>query len=85
MDLDIAIVGAGHNGLTAATYLARAGLDVHLFESRAVVGGASVTEELWPGFHFSTCAHMIHCMHPRIIRDLGLYERGMQVLPRRRF
>ena len=82
MDLDVAIVGAGHNGLAAATYLARAGLSVHLFECRAVVGGASVTEELWPGFHFSTCAHMIHCMHPRIIRDLGLYERGMQVLPR---
>ena len=55
MDVDVAIVGAGHNGLVAATYLAKAGLDVHLFERRSFVRGAAITEELWPGFHFSTC------------------------------
>ena len=82
MDVDVAIVGAGHNGLVAATYLAKAGLDVHLFERRPFVGGAAITEELWPGFHFSTCAHMIHGIHPRIIRDLRLYERGLEAIPR---
>jgi len=81
-DVDVVIVGAGHNGLVAAAYLARAGLTVHLFERRPIAGGASITEELWPGFHFSTCAHMIHGLHPKLIRDLGLRERGLRVLPR---
>ncbi len=82
MDVDVAVVGAGHNGLVAAAYLVRTGLDVHLFERRSFVGGAAVTEELWPGFQFSTCAHMIHGIHPRIIRDLRLYERGLEAIPR---
>jgi phytoene dehydrogenase-like protein len=81
-DVDIAVVGAGHNGLVAATYLARAGLRVSLFERRPFPGGACITEELWPGFKFSTCAHMTHGLHPRIIRDLDLYGRGMEVIPR---
>ena len=80
--VDVVIVGAGHNGLVAAAYLARAGLAVQLFERRPFAGGASVTEELWPGFHFSTCAHMIHGLHPKLIRDLRLRERGLRVLPR---
>ena len=58
MDTDVIIVGAGHNGLVAAAYLARAGLRVDLFERRVFYGGAAITEELWPGFRFSTCAHM---------------------------
>ena len=82
MDSDVIVVGAGHNGLTTAAYLAKAGLKVRVFERRSFVGGASITEELWPGFHFSTCAHMIHGLPPRIIRDLNLYERGMKMLPR---
>src|SRR5438477_707763 len=82
MDSDAIIVGAGHNGLVAATYLARAGLRVEVFESRPFVGGASVTEELWPGHFFSTCAHMVHALHPRLIRDLGLRERGLEIIPR---
>ena len=57
MDTDVVVVGAGHNGLVAAGYLARAGLRVVMFERLPHVGGAAVTEELWPGFHFSPCAH----------------------------
>ena len=82
MDKNAIIVGAGHNGLVTAYYLARAGLDVQVFERRAFVGGACVTEELWPGFKFSTCAHMIHGLPPRIIEDMALYDRGLVVLPR---
>ncbi len=82
MGADVAIVGAGHNGLVAAAYLAKAGLDVHLFERRALAGGAAATEELWPGFKFSTCAQIVSDFHPRIIRDLDLYDRGLEFLPR---
>ncbi len=81
--MDVAIVGGGHNGLVAAAYLAKAGLDVHVFERRPFVGGAAITEELWPGFKFSTCAHMTHGIHPKIVRDLKLYERGMEAIPRK--
>ena len=69
------IVGAVHNGLVAAYYLAKAGLRVQIFERRPFIGGACVTEELWPGFRFSTCAHMIHGLPPRIIEDMKLYDR----------
>src|SRR5437867_1774359 len=82
MDTDVAIVGAGHNGLVAAHYLARAGLNVDVFERRPFVGGAAITEELWPGYRFSTCAHMTHALHPKVIRDLRLFERGLEVIPR---
>ena len=81
-DIDVAIVGGGHNGLVAATYLARAGLSVHVFERRSFTGGAAITEELWPGFKFSTCAHMVHGIQPKIYRDFRLLERGMEVIPR---
>src|SRR5215469_7508782 len=74
---DVAIVGAGHNGLVAAAYLARAGFRVGVFERRPFVGGASTTEEVWPGFHFSPCAQVTGAIHPRIARDLRLVERGM--------
>ena len=81
-DLDAAVVGGGHNGLTAAWYLARAGLRVGIFERRPFVGGAAITEELWPGYRFSTCAHMVHALDPGIQADLRLAERGMVGIPR---
>lgn len=81
-DIDVAVVGGGHNGLVAATYLARAGLAVHVFERRPFTGGAAITEELWPGFKFSTCAHMVHGIQPKIYREFQLLERGMEVIPR---
>ena len=81
-DLDVAIVGGGHNGLTAAWYLAHAGLRVAIFERRSFVGGAAITEELWPGYRFSTCAHMVHALDPGIQADLRLEERGLVGIPR---
>src|SRR5688500_16854377 len=77
-DVDAVIVGGGHNGLVAAWYLAAAGLRVHVFERRPFTGGAAITQELWPGFYFSPCAHMVHAIHPKIIRNLRLRERGLQ-------
>ena len=81
-DLDVAIVGGGHNGLTAAWYLAHAGLRAAIFERRSFVGGAAITEELWPGYRFSTCAHMVHALDPGIQADLRLQERGLVGIPR---
>jgi phytoene dehydrogenase-like protein len=82
MNLDVAIIGAGHNGLVAATYLARAGLKVHVFEREDKIGGATRNEELWPGYTFSTCAHLLHGFPGRLIRELGLKERGLKVVHR---
>ncbi len=74
---DVVIVGAGHNGLVAAGYLARAGLRVVVIEARDVLGGASVTEELVPGFRFSSAAVVLHLLWPKIIRDLELERHGL--------
>ena len=82
MKIDVAIIGAGHNGLVAATYLARAGLNVHVFEREDKIGGATRNEELWPGYIFSTCAHLLHVFPARLVRELGLRERGLQVVHR---
>ncbi len=75
----VVIVGAGHNGLVAAFYLARAGLDVQMLERRPFVGGACVTEELIPGYRFSTCANVAWALNPRVVRDTGLRERGLEI------
>jgi phytoene dehydrogenase-like protein len=79
---DIIIVGAGHNGLVAAAYLARAGMSVLVLERRELVGGACVTEELWPGFRVSTAAYVNSLLRPEIIRDLELQRHGFELLPR---
>ncbi len=79
---DIIIVGAGHNGLVTAAYLARAGKRVLVVERRDVVGGACVTEELWPGFKVSTAAYVNSLLRPEIIRDLELTRHGFELLPR---
>jgi phytoene dehydrogenase-like protein len=79
---DAIIVGAGHNGLVTACYLARAGLRVLVLERREVVGGACVTEEIFPGFKVSTAAYVNSLFRPEIIRDLRLADHGFRVLAR---
>src|SRR5215204_5271149 len=76
---DAVIVGAGHNGLVAAAYLARAGLDVEVLERRDIVGGACVTEELWPGVWGSPGAYTLSLLRSEIIRDLELRAHGLEV------
>ncbi|MGV1046988.1 MAG: phytoene desaturase family protein [Solirubrobacterales bacterium] len=79
MSLDAVIVGAGHNGLVTANYLARSGLSVEVLESREVVGGACVTEEVFPGFRASTCSYVVGLLRPEIIRDLELKRFGLDL------
>ena len=79
---DAIIIGGGHNGLVTAAYLARAGLSVLVLERRYVVGGAAVTEEIFPGFKVSTLSYVNSLFRPRIIKDLRLREFGFEMLPR---
>src|SRR6188472_652366 len=78
---DAIIVGGGHNGLTAAAYLARAGRKVLVLERRHVLGGAAVTEEIFPGFKFSVCSYVVSLLRPEIIRELQLARHGLEILP----
>src|SRR5262245_40179101 len=79
---DAIIIGAGHNGLVTAAYLARAGQRVLLLERRELVGGCVVTEELWPGFKSSTASYVNSLFRPEIIRDLELKRHGFAMIPR---
>src|SRR5687768_4496009 len=78
---DVIVIGGGHNGLTHAAYLARAGRRVLVLERRHVLGGAAVTEEVFPGFHISVCSYVVSLLRPQIIRDLDLPRHGFEVLP----
>ena len=80
--LDVAIIGAGHNGLVCAFYLAKAGLKVRLYEARGVIGGAAVTEEFAPGFRNSTASYTVSLLQPKVIADMGLERRGYRVIER---
>src|ERR687892_450747 len=78
---DAVIIGGGHNGLVAAAYLARAGRQVLVLEGRHVLGGAAVTEEVFPGFRFSEASYVVSLLRPEIIRDFDLPRHGFEILP----
>jgi phytoene dehydrogenase-like protein len=82
-ETDVVIIGAGHNGLTCAAYLAHAGLRVKVVERRKVVGGAAVTEEFHPGFRNSVAAYTVSLLNPKVISDLELAGHGLKIVERR--
>src|SRR4029078_12395791 len=78
---DVIVIGGGHNGLVSAAYLARAGRRVLVVERRHLLGGAAVTEEIFPGFKYSVCSYVVSLLRPEIIRDLDLPRHGLEILP----
>ena len=76
---DAIVIGGGHNGLTAAAYLSRAGKKVLVLERRHVLGGAAVTEEIFPGFKFSVCSYVVSLMKASVIRELMLPKFGLEL------
>jgi phytoene dehydrogenase-like protein len=80
-DFDVIVVGGGHNGLTCAAYLAKAGRKVLVLEARDQVGGAAVTEELFPGYKVSSCADGSGYLLPEVVRDLKLESHGLEIQP----
>src|ERR1700733_9883324 len=79
---DVIVIGAGHNGLVAAAYIAMTGLKVTVLERRAQVGGAAVTEGFHPGFRNSVAAYTVSLLNPTIIRDLELHRHGLRIVER---
>lgn len=79
MDCDVLIIGAGHNGLTCACYLARGGLKVRMLERHHEVGGAAITEEFHPGFRNSVASYTVSLLNPRVIADLNLFDHGLEI------
>jgi phytoene dehydrogenase-like protein len=80
-EYDAIVIGGGHNGLVNAAYLTKAGLKTLLLERRHVLGGASVTEEVYPGFKFTVFSYVVSLFRPEIIRDLDLTRHGLMILP----
>jgi phytoene dehydrogenase-like protein len=78
---DAIIIGAGHNGLTAAAYLAKSGKKVLVLERRHLVGGAAVTEEIFPGFKYSVCSYVVSLLRPEVIRELELPNYDLEIIP----
>ena len=78
---DAIVIGAGHNGLTNAAFLAKAGLKVLMLERNPYVGGATVSRELYPGFLYSNCSYVCSLLRPEIYRGLDLAKHGLQIVP----
>src|ERR1700755_2892912 len=78
---DAIVVGAGHNGLTCAAYLAKAGKRVLVLEARKRVGGACTLDEVWPGFRISPCAYLVGLLHPLVIDELEMVDYGFRWTP----
>src|SRR6478736_7852329 len=81
-ETDVVIIGAGHNGLTCAAYLAKTGLRVKAVERRKVVGGAAVTEDFHPGFRNSVASYTVSLLNPQVIADMGLHGHGLRIVER---
>src|SRR4028119_1186753 len=82
-DTDVLVIGAGHNGLVCAFYLAARGLKVTMLERRHLAGGAAVTEEFAPGFRNSTASYTVSLLNPKVIEDMRLYDHGLKVVLRK--
>ena len=80
---DAIVIGAGHNGLVTATYLAKAGQKVLVLENNEQPGGAAVTREFAPGYRTSAVAHILHALHPKVVSDLNLTGHGLQATSRK--
>ena len=78
---DAIIIGGGHNGLTTAAYLAKAGWKVLVLEQRHILGGAAVTEEVYPGFKFTVFSYVVSLLRPEVIRELNLAKHGLHIMP----
>jgi len=81
VEYDAIIIGGGHNGLTAAAYLAKTGRKVLVLERRYLLGGAAVTEEIYPGFKYTVFSYVVSLLRPEVIQELQLYKHGLHLIP----